>query len=84
MSTIAPELLDTNDLKTIKQAFRERDSEKLEKVISIINQSGAISEVEKISHDYSNNCLSLLDEFPENLYRESLQEIVISLRDRSN
>ena len=79
----ALELLDTNDLKTIKQAFRERDSEKLEKVISIINKSGAISEVEKISHDYSKNCLNLLDQFPENLYRESLQEVVISLRDRS-
>ena len=80
----ALELLDANDLSTIKQAFKESDSEKLEKVISIINKSGAISEVEKISHDYSKNCLNLLDQFPENLYRESLQEVVISLRDRSN
>ena len=73
-----------DDLLTMKLAFKNRDPDKLEQVINIVNKSGAISEVQKITEEYSLNCLKLLEKFPETPYRESLKDVVINLKDRSN
>ena len=76
-------LSESDDLNTMKLAFKNRDADKLEQVIDIVNKSGAISEVQKITQEYSLNCLKLLEKFPETPYRESLQDVVINLQDRS-
>ena len=79
----ALEFSDEVNLNIIKNAFKERNEEKLTEVIHIINKSGAIKEIEKISHKYSSNSLKMLNRFPQTPYRESLQELVLNLKERS-
>lgn len=79
----ALEFSDEVNLNIIKNAFKERNEEKLTEVIHIINKSGAIKEIEKISHKYSSNSLKMLNKFPQTPYRESLQELVLNLKERS-
>ena len=71
------------NLKIIKDAFKRKNKEKLTEVIQIINKSGAIKEVENISHEYSSNCLKLLNKFPQNAYKKSLEDLVLSLKERA-
>ena len=42
-----------------------------------------IKEVENISHEYSSNCLKLLNKFPQNAYKKSLEALVLSLKERA-
>ena len=66
-----------------KDFLKTKSKEKLNEVIHIINKSGAIKEVENISNEYSSNCLKLLNKFPKNAYKESLEALVLSLKERA-
>ena len=79
----ALELSNEVNLKIIKDSFKTKSKEKLNEVIHIINKSGAIKEVENISNEYSSNCLKLLNKFPKNAYKESLEALVLSLKERA-
>ena len=77
------ELAKIDDVRIVNKAFQTRDESKLQEVIKIILNSGAIKEVENITNDYSKKCLDFLIDFPDSIYKESLQEIANSLGKRS-
>jgi len=79
----AYELANTDDLRLLKRAFETRDEGKLYEVINIISRSGAVKEVEKVTNEYSEKCLNLLDKFQDSIYKESLRAVVTNLKERS-
>ena len=79
----AYELANTDDLRLLKGAFETRDEGKLYEVINIISMSGAVKEVEKVTNEYSEKCLNLLDKFQDSIYKESLRAVVTNLKERS-
>ncbi len=79
----AYDLANTDDLRLLKRAFETRDEGKLYEVINIISRSGAVKEVEKVTNEYSEKCLNLLDKFQDSIYKESLRAVVTNLKERS-
>ena len=79
----AYDLANTDDLRLLKRAFETRDAGKLYEVINIISRSGAVKEVEKVTNEYSEKCLNLLDKFQDSIYKESLRAVVTNLKERS-
>ena len=79
----AYDLANTDDLRLLKGAFETRDEGKLYDVINIISRSGAVKEVEKVTNEYSEKCLNLLDKFQNSIYKESLRAVVTNLKERS-
>ena len=79
----AYDLANTDDLRLLKRAFETRDEGKLYDVINIISRSGAVKEVEKVTNEYSEKCLNLLDKFQDSIYKESLRAVVTNLKERS-
>ena len=79
----AYDLANTDDLRLLKRAFETRDEGKLYEVINIISRSGAVKEVEKVTNEYSEKCLNLLDKFQNSIYKESLRAVVTNLKERS-
>ena len=79
----AYDLANTDDLRLLKGAFETRDEGKLYDVINIISRSGAVKEVEKVTNEYSEKCLNLLDKFQDSIYKESLRAVVTNLKERS-
>ena len=79
----AYDLANTDDLRLLKGAFETRDEGKLYEVINIISRSGAVKEVEKVTNEYSEKCLNLLDKFQDSIYKESLRAVVTNLKERS-
>ena len=79
----AYDLANTDDLRLLKRAFETRDEGKLYEVINIISRSGAVKEVEKVTNEYSEKCLNLLDKFQDSVYKESLRAVVTNLKERS-
>jgi len=79
----AYDLANTDDLRLLKRAFETRDERKLYEVINIISRSGAVKEVEKVTNEYSEKCLNLLDKFQDSIYKESLRAVVTNLKERS-
>jgi len=78
------ELSSSKDLEFLHKAFKRRDKNDLNKIIDIFNECGAIEHVEKITEEYSEKCLDFLLNLPDSLFRESLQNIVLSLKKRIN
>ena len=79
----AYDLANTDDLRLLKGAFETRDEGKLYDVINIISRSGAVKEVEKVTNEYSEKCLNLLDKFQDSIYKKSLRAVVTNLKERS-
>ena len=79
----AYDLANTDDLRLLKRAFETRDEGKLYEVINIISRSGAVKEVERVTNEYSEKCLNLLDKFRDSIYKESLRAVVTNLKERS-
>ena len=79
----AYDLANTDDLRLLKGAFETRDEGKLYDVINIISRSGAVKEVEKVTNEYSEKCLNLLDKFQDSISKESLRAVVTNLKERS-
>ena len=79
----AYDLANTDDLRLLKGVFETRDEGKLYDVINIISRSGAVKEVEKVTNEYSEKCLNLLDKFQDSIYKESLRAVVTNLKERS-
>ena len=79
----AYDLANTDDLRLLKRAFETRDEGKLYDVINIISRSGAVKEVEKVTNEYSEKCLNLLDKFQDSIYKKSLRAVVTNLKERS-
>ncbi len=67
----------------LKSAFEKGDRKDLEKVIQIIEESGAIGVVQEETEAYTNKCMNLLDKFDNSIYKECLKTIVIDLKERT-
>jgi len=71
------------EAKFIRSCFKEKKVEKFKEVFSIMENSGALREMEKEISKYSSTCLSELKILPSSPYQQTLKEIVVNLHERT-
>jgi len=78
----ALELTQDKESNFLKNAFEKGDKKDLPQVTQIIEKSGAIEVVQKETEAYTDKCMNLLDKFDNSIYKKSLENIVINLKER--
>lgn len=67
-------------IRAIKR--KHDDPQSVARIIERVNASGGIEYARERMREYKDKALEMLDEFPENVYRESLRELVIYTTER--
>lgn len=67
-------------INTVKK--HNKDKKRVREVIDFVKTNGGLEYAQNKMHEYSNQALSLLDEFPDNDYRKSLRTMVEYVMER--